>query len=154
MTTPFSVRSTSGWNWTPYNFRDSSSTPYQRRKMLIKKFTLEITEDNNNKRTIRSKFALLIKWSFVLEHKRLCWERMTTYNDILSHHNEIFNPLTHKSDWHLISLYHITPESHTKVMRIKELITCKKSSWLLNKFSFSAPWEMFREQCGEYAYWC
>ena len=26
-------------------------------------------------------------------------------------------------------------------------------SWLLNKFSLSAPWEMYREQYGEYAYW-
>ena len=36
------------------------------------------------------------------------------------------NPLTHKSDWHLISPYCITPESNIKVMRIKELITNKK----------------------------
>ena len=34
-----------------------------------------------------------------------------------------FNPLTHKSDWHLISPYHITPESNIKVRRIKKLIT-------------------------------
>ena len=53
---------------------------------------------------------------------------MTTYNDILSHHDKIFNPLTPKRDWHLISLYHITPESNTKVRRRKELITCKISS--------------------------
>ena len=26
-------------------------------------------------------------------------------------------------------------------------------SWLLNKFSLLAPWEMYREQYGEYAYW-
>ena len=26
-------------------------------------------------------------------------------------------------------------------------------SWLFTKFSFSAPWEMYREQYGEYAYW-
>ena len=30
------------------------------------------------------------------------------------------NPLTPKSDQHLISPYNITPESHIKVMRIKE----------------------------------
>ena len=34
-----------------------------------------------------------------------------------------FNPLTCKSDWHLISPYHITPESNIKVRRIKKLIT-------------------------------
>ena len=33
-----------------------------------------------------------------------------------------FNPLTSKRDWTLISLYSITPESHIKVMRIKEMI--------------------------------
>ena len=33
------------------------------------------------------------------------------------------NPLAPKSDKHLISSYNITPESHSKVMRIKEVIT-------------------------------
>ena len=37
-----------------------------------------------------------------------------------------FNLLTPKSDWHLISPYHITPESNIKVRRIKELITSEK----------------------------
>ena len=36
---------------------------------------------------------------------------------------ELINPLTPKSDWHLISPYCITPESKIKVRRIKELIT-------------------------------
>ena len=36
---------------------------------------------------------------------------------------ELINPLTPKSDWHLISPYCITPESNIKVRRIKELIT-------------------------------
>ena len=35
----------------------------------------------------------------------------------------LFNPLTLRSDQHLISLQNITPESHIKVMRIKEMIT-------------------------------
>ena len=48
-----------------------------------------------------------------------------------------------KSDWHLISPYHITPELNIKVRRIKELITNIRSSQLLDKFSVS---EMFREQ--------
>ena len=33
------------------------------------------------------------------------------------------------------------------------MITNQKSSWLLNKFSLSVAWEMYREQYGEYAYW-
>ena len=36
---------------------------------------------------------------------------------------ELINPLTPKSDWHLISPYCITSESKIKVRRIKELIT-------------------------------
>ena len=32
-------------------------------------------------------------------------------------------PLVPKSDWHLISPYNITTESHINVMRIKEMIT-------------------------------
>ena len=38
------------------------------------------------------------------------------------------------------------------VVRIKEMITNKRSSYLLNKFSSSAPWEIYRELYGEYAY--
>ena len=34
----------------------------------------------------------------------------------------LFNPLTLKSDQHLISPYNITPESRIKVMRINEMI--------------------------------
>ena len=33
------------------------------------------------------------------------------------------NPLTPRSDLHLISPYNITPESHINVMEIKEMIT-------------------------------
>ena len=61
--------------------------------------------------------------------------------------------LTLKNDWNLISPYNITSESHIKVMRIKEMITNWKSSWLLNKFSLSAPQEMYKQQYGEYTYW-
>ena len=61
------------------------------------------------------------------------------------------NPLDPESDWHLISPYHIPPESSTKVMGIEEMIT---NSRLLNKFSLSASLEMYGEQYGEYAYWC
>ena len=34
------------------------------------------------------------------------------------------------------------------------MITNEKNSWLLNIFSLWAPKEMYREQYGEYAYWC
>ena len=54
-------------------------------------------------------------------------------------------PLTRKSDQNLISPYNNTLESNNKVMRIEEMITNKSSSWLLNKFSLSAPWEMYNE---------
>ena len=59
-----------------------------------------------------------------------------------------------KSDCLLISPHINTFPSNLKVMQIKEMITNCRSSWLLNKFSLSTPWEMYREQCGEYAYWC
>ena len=36
--------------------------------------------------------------------------------------NSFFNPLN-LSDYHVISPYNITPESHFKVMRIKEMVT-------------------------------
>ena len=35
----------------------------------------------------------------------------------------LFNPITPKSDWHLISPYNVSPDSHIKVTRIKEMIT-------------------------------
>ena len=40
------------------------------------------------------------------------------------------------------------------VMRIKEMITDLKSFWLLNKFSLSAPEEIYGELYEEYALWC
>ena len=48
------------------------------------------------------------------------------------------NPLNPKSDKHLISPYNISPESHIKVMRIKEMVTREETFWLANKFSLSA----------------
>ena len=50
------------------------------------------------------------------------------------------NPLTLKSDQHLISPYNITPESNMKVMRIKEMITSTSI-----KFFLSAPQEIYGE---------
>ena len=44
---------------------------------------------------------------------------------------KLLNPLTLKSDQHLISPHIITPESHIKIMRTKEMITNDiLSSWL------------------------
>ena len=40
----------------------------------------------------------------------------------------VFNPLTLKSDQHLISPHNITPQSKFKDTRIKEMITNKRSS--------------------------
>ena len=37
---------------------------------------------------------------------------------------------------------------------MKEMIHNLRSPWLWNKFSLSEPYEMYREQYGEYAYWC
>ena len=39
-------------------------------------------------------------------------------------------------------------------MRLNEMITNWRNSWLLNKFSPSSSLEMYREQDGEYAFWC
>ena len=64
------------------------------------------------------------------------------------------NPLNPKSDQHQISPYNITSESDIKVMRIKEMVAKEGTFWLAKKFSLSAPYEMYKEQCGEYAYWC
>ena len=47
----------------------------------------------------------------------------SNFNSGLSILTGTINPLTSKSDWHLISLYHITPESNIEVKRMKELIT-------------------------------
>ena len=38
-------------------------------------------------------------------------------------HKAHFDPLTPKSDWHLISPNHITPVRNIKVMRLKKMIT-------------------------------
>ena len=59
-----------------------------------------------------------------------------------------------KIDWHLTSPYNITSESHMEVMRIEEIFSHRKSSWLFKKFSLLVSLEMYREQYGEYGYWC
>ena len=71
--------------------------------------------------------------------------------------HKLVNTLNPKSDEHLISPYIISPESHIKVMRMKEMISNEKSFWSVNKFSLSVPWELYKkqygEQYGDYAFW-
>ena len=50
--------------------------------------------------------------------------------------------MTRKSDKPLTSPYNITPKSHIKVMRIKEMITSIEALDFFIKFSLPAPWEM------------
>ena len=57
----------------------------------------------------------------------------------------MFNPLSPEIDQYLISPNNITLISNIVVTRIKEMITNYRSSWLLNKFSLSAPQEMYGE---------
>ena len=45
-------------------------------------------------------------------------------------------------------------ESNVEVTRVTEMITDHTNSYLFYKFSLSEPQEMYREQYGEYAYWC
>ena len=68
--------------------------------------------------------------------------------------NQPFAPPPPKIDWHLTSPYNITSESHMEVMRIEEIFSHRKSSWLFKKFSLLVSLEMYREQYGEYGYWC
>ena len=69
------------------------------------------------------------------------WHRNKRPKNLL--YNSVFksvNPLTPKSDYHLISHYNIAPESNMRVTRTKEMmITNQRSSWLLNKFSCQHP---------------
>ena len=87
-------------------------------------------------------------WIWCMEKRSCLWKSMQwpcKSSDL--------NTLNPKSNWHQISPYIVTPESHIKVMRIKEVITNQISFWLVNKFSLSIPQEMYKEQYGEYAYW-
>ena len=54
---------------------------------------------------------------------------------VITHGSLRVNPLIPKSDWHLIFPYNITRESNIKVMRMKEMITNKRSSLFSNKLS-------------------
>ena len=61
---------------------------------------------------------LLVDMKFLFS----CWTRHLT-RSLRSLVSYRLNPLTPKTDQHLISPYNITPESNMKVMRIKEMIT-------------------------------
>ena len=48
----------------------------------------------------------------------------------------------------------ITLESNVKFMKLKEIVTSVRDSWLSNKFSSSVPKEMWWEELiGEYKFW-
>lgn len=52
----------------------------------------------------------------------------------------------------LISLHSVTPKWNIKVTQINKMIpNLRNSCWLLNKFSYTIPWEMYKAQFGEYA---
>ena len=87
-----------------------------------------------------------------------CWEKLQVKTSLLGvkelrdmnfTNKHKLNPLTLKSDQHLITPYKIIPESHIRVMRIKEMITSTSI-----KFSLSASQEMYREKYGECTYQC
>ena len=104
------------------------------------------------------KFYLQLINGFLLEIEILTSPLTWCYNTIklnviIFYGYSVIDPLILESDQHLISPYNITPESHIKVMRIKEMITREGNFWLANKFSLSSPLEMYEEQCGKYAYW-
>ena len=61
--------------------------------------------------------------------------------------------ITPGSNWHLISLYITTTESNSKVVRIQKMTTYSRNSWLFYTTSLSIPFQMYREQYEEYAYW-
>ena len=52
----------------------------------------------------------------------------------------LFNPLTPESDQHLIFLYNITPKSHIKVMRIKEMPLPNLVIWAICGPSMEMVW--------------
>lgn len=54
----------------------------------------------------------------------------------------------------VIVLHGITAESNIKAMKIREMVASLRRFWLINKFSLSLPWEKYKEQYGEYVYWC
>ena len=71
----------------------------------------------------------------------------------MSYHSHfVLNSLTPKSDQHPISPYIISPESNIYVTRIEKMIINLRRSWLLNKFSPSAPKEIYRAQYEEYVW--
>lgn len=95
-----------------------------------------------NKSMLKSK----VKWKFPY------WQSLLLiYSDFFSIQQ---NPLTSKSDRHLFSHKNITAELNVKVMRIKDVIITLGRPYVLNKFSWSVPNEMCKEQYWEYANWC
>ena len=65
--------------------------------------------------------------------------------------NEHFNSFERLASNFSLEYY---PGINVEVTRVTEMITDHTNSHLFYKFSLSEPQEMYREQYGEYAYWC
>ena len=77
--------------------------------------------------------AIVIVTLITIEYESSDWKSLDNF------YINILNPLTPKSDQHVISPHNVSRESHNKVTRMKETINNLRSFWLLNKFSLSAP---------------
>ena len=62
-----------------------------------------------------------------MKKKCHCKILLETFNWLFTMLVGNINSLHPKSDYHLISPYNINPESHIKVMRIKEMVTRKEA---------------------------
>ena len=77
--------------------------------------------------------AIVIVTLITIEYESSDWKSLDNF------YINILNPLTPKSDQHVISPHNVSRESDNKVTRMKETINNLRSFWLLNKFSLSAP---------------
>ena len=62
-----------------------------------------------------------------MKKKCHCKILLETFNWLFTMLVGNINSLNPKSDYHLTSPYNINPESHIKVMRIKEMVTRKEA---------------------------
>ena len=138
---------------------------------LIKFYLMKNMKDNRGNRLSQSKFPFIsILWCFFYHMVKFavslislssvdlfvcfpynlnyCCQQMRGSYKMCT----VIDTLIPESDQHQISLFNIIPESNIKVMRIKEMIISRKTSWLLNKFSLPAHYQMYGEQYGESEY--
>ena len=131
-------------NWKILKFADSHCMQFFLIFQLLYPATVSLRKDQH--RSVSMITALGVFGGTIMTI--MCGCTMAFFYRRARPNNQVFfiDCLTPKSDWHLISPYNITLKSHIKVMRIKEMVTNKKSSGLWNKFSSSAPEEMYEEQ--------